>query len=44
MFTSSGWTGRLAGVTREADVVAILDGVYTGAGFVYDTLGTLTFP
>lgn len=37
-------TGRLEGVTGEADVVAILDGVEAGAGFTYTTLGTLTFP
>ena len=37
-------TGRLAGVTGEADVVAILDGVATGAAFQYVTEGTLTFP
>jgi hypothetical protein len=37
-------TGRLAGVTGEADVVALLDGVSPGAAFEYLTRGTLTFP
>jgi hypothetical protein len=37
-------TGRLAGVTGEADTVAILDGVAPGAAFEYVTRGTLTFP
>jgi len=37
-------TGRLAGVTGEADVVAFLDGVAPGAAFEYFTRGTLTFP
>jgi hypothetical protein len=37
-------TGRLARVTRDADVVAYLDGVYPGAGFEYFTVGTLTLP
>jgi len=37
-------TGRLRGVTGQASVVAILDGVAPGAAFVYQTTGTLTFP
>ena len=37
-------TGRLEGVTGEADTVAILDGLAAGAAFTYDTEGTLTFP
>lgn len=37
-------TGRLAGVTGEADVVALLDSVSTGAGFEYITRGTLALP
>lgn len=37
-------SGRLAGVTGTADVVAILDGVTPGAAFEYETLGALTFP
>jgi hypothetical protein len=37
-------TGRLAGVTGEADTVAFLDGVFPGAAFEYFTDGTLTFP
>jgi hypothetical protein len=37
-------TGRLAGVTGEANVVAILDGVAPNAAFQYVTDGTLTFP
>src|SRR5262245_40782390 len=37
-------TGRLAGVTGEAEVVAILDGVMPGAAFEYVTRGTLIFP
>jgi len=37
-------TGRLAGVTGEADVVAVLDSVAPGARLVYVTEGTLTFP
>jgi hypothetical protein len=37
-------TGRLEGVTGEADTVAILDGLEPGAAFEYDTKGTLTFP
>jgi hypothetical protein len=37
-------TGRLEGVTGEADVVAFLDGVTPGAAFEYVTKGTLTFP
>jgi hypothetical protein len=37
-------TGRLAGVTGEADTVAFLNGVATGSHFEYVTNGTLTFP
>jgi hypothetical protein len=37
-------TGRLAGVTGAADVVAVLDGTEAGSAFEYVTLGTLTFP
>ena len=37
-------TGRLAGVTGEAEIVAVLDGVTPGSAFFYDTIGTLTFP
>ena len=37
-------TGRLAGVTGEADVVALLDSVSTGAGFEYISRGTLALP
>jgi hypothetical protein len=37
-------TGRLEGVTGEADTVAILDGLAPGDAFVYDTEGYLTFP
>jgi hypothetical protein len=37
-------TGRLAGVTGEADTTAFLTGLQEGATFTYDTLGTLTFP
>lgn len=37
-------TGRLAGVTGEADVVAFLDAVEVGAAFEYFTDGFLSFP
>jgi hypothetical protein len=37
-------TGRLTGVTGEAEVVAVLDGLAPGSAFFYDTIGTLTFP
>src|SRR5262245_31581477 len=37
-------TGRLEGVTGEADVVAILDALAEGAAFEYVSEGTLTFP
>src|SRR5262245_31436558 len=37
-------TGRLKGVTGEADVVAFLDGINPGDAFEYFTDGTLTFP
>lgn len=37
-------TGRLAGVTGEGDVEAVLSGVEPGAQFVYSTIGALTFP
>jgi hypothetical protein len=37
-------TGRLAGVTGEGDVVAILTGVEVGDTFTYKTTATLTFP
>jgi len=37
-------TKRLASVTGEADVVAILDALAPGAAFEYVTEGTLTFP
>jgi len=37
-------TGRLAGVTGEAEVVALIDGLAPGSAFSYDTIGTLTFP
>jgi hypothetical protein len=37
-------TGRLQGVTGQADVVAILDGLFVGARCHYVTDGTLTFP
>jgi hypothetical protein len=37
-------TGRLAGVTGEANTTAFLTGRQEGASFTYDTLGTLTFP
>ena len=36
-------TGRLAGVTGEAEVVALLEGLAPGSAFSYDTVGTLTF-
>jgi len=36
-------TGRLAGVTGEAEVVAVLDGLAPGSAFFYDTIGTLKF-
>lgn len=37
-------TGRLAGVTGEGVVVALLNGLTPGSAFAYDTVGTLTFP
>jgi hypothetical protein len=37
-------TGRLEGVTGQAEVVAILEDVAPGAAFEYVTDGTLTFP
>lgn len=37
-------TGRLAGVTGEGEVVALLDGLAPGSAFAYDTVGALTFP
>ena len=36
-------TGRLTGVTGEAEVVAVLDGLAPGSAFFYDTIGTLKF-
>ena len=36
-------TGRLAGVTGQAEVVALLDGLAPGSAFLYDTIGTLKF-
>jgi hypothetical protein len=37
-------TGRLAGVTGQAEVVAIADALVPGGTFEYVTEGTLTFP
>ena len=37
-------TGRLAGVTGEGDVTAVLDAAEPGAAFEYVTRGTLSFP
>jgi hypothetical protein len=37
-------TGRLSGVTGQADVVAFLDGVALGAHYEYTDSGFLTFP
>jgi hypothetical protein len=35
-------TGRLTGVTGQAEVVAVLDGLAPGSAFSYDTVGTLS--
>jgi hypothetical protein len=37
-------TGRLAGVTGQALVVAFLNGVFPGASYTYTDAGFLTFP
>jgi hypothetical protein len=37
-------TGRLVGVTGQADVVAVLDGVAPGAAFEYEGIGNLLVP
>ena len=37
-------TGRLAGVTGQADVVAELDGVAPGAALEYEGIGSLVLP
>lgn len=37
-------TGRLAGVTGDAQLVATLSGVALGAAFTYETRGSLVFP